>query len=584
MRFFEPQINRKVDRLFKGKAAMFNFRITTLGAIISALLALSVVAVIITSVITVRGIGELGETWRKFDNGPARKIGYLQELSATIGYGGMIHQFKNYVLRQDRPRIVKTQAKVRAATVALNAYRSVGVNPTEDKALYTIGEVIANYADSLAIAENMAAEGNSPRAVDKAIKISDGPALKAIATLSEEILKTRKASSKAVYAAVDSMSAFSTSVAIVLGIILSALVAFFVWFTSFRLGRPMQHMINAMDTLAGGDDSIDVPALGRTDEIGEMAQAVQVFKENAIQAKEMEGKHKEEAAQIEEEKRQMMHKMADDFETSVGGVVRGVSSAAMNMQSSAEAMATTAEKTTAQATTVASAAEEASTNVQTVASAAEELSSSINEISQQVSKSSEIAGRAVKDAKETDDKIQGLAEAAGKIGEVVEMITGIAEQTNLLALNATIEAARAGEAGKGFAVVASEVKNLANQTAKATEQISGQVTGIQGATKDAVVSIQHIGKTINEVDEIAATIAAAVEEQGAATQEIARNVEQAAAGTQEVSSNITGVTQASGESASAAQQIQSSSGALSQQSSTLKIEVDKFLDQVRLGN
>jgi methyl-accepting chemotaxis protein len=349
------------------------------------------------------------------------------------------------------------------------------------------------------------------------------------------------------------------------------------------ISGPIASMTNSMGILAGGDLEAEIPEQGRTDEIGEMASAVQVFKDNAIRAKQMEAEQEEQERRAAEEKKAMMNKMADGFEASVGGIVQSVSSAATELKSSSESMATTAEQTTTQATTVASASEQASSNVQTVASAAEELSSSITEISRQVTQSSEIAGRAVKNAKETDDKIQGLAEAAGKIGEVVEMITGIAEQTNLLALNATIEAARAGEAGKGFAVVASEVKNLANQTAKATEQISGQVNGIQDATKDAVTSIQHIGKTIREVDEIASAIAAAVEEQGAATQEIARNVEQAAVGTQEVSSNIAGVTQAAGESTSAAQQIQSASGELSQQSEMLRAEVDKFMNEVRVS-
>ena len=355
--------------------------------------------------------------------------------------------------------------------------------------------------------------------------------------------------------------------------------------TAFAMGltKPISRMVGAMGDLAEGNLEVDIPARDRTDEIGSMAAAVQVFKDNAIRTKQLEAEAEAQKAKAEQEKKEMMHAMANEFEASVGGVVETVSSASTELQSSAEAMASTAEEAQSQATTVAAASEQASTNVQTVASAAEELSSSIGEISRQVAQSSQIASKAVGQAHETHDTVQGLVEASHKIGEVVSLITDIAEQTNLLALNATIEAARAGEAGKGFAVVASEVKNLANQTAKATEEISAQIGGIQSATQESADAIEAIAKVIGEIDEIASAIAAAVEEQGAATSEIARNVEQAAQGTQEVSSNITGVTEAASETGQAAGQILSASQELSQQSELLKSEVGKFLSQIRSG-
>ena len=352
-------------------------------------------------------------------------------------------------------------------------------------------------------------------------------------------------------------------------------------FTIRSIVKPINEMTAAMQRLAEGELEVDVPAQGRADEIGKMAETVQVFKDNAIEKVRLEKEQVEAEKRAETEKRAAMNKLADDFEAAVGGVVNQVSSASTEMQSSSEAMAATAEETSTQSATVAAASEQASANVQTVASAAEELSSSISEISRQVGQSSEIASNAVRQAEQTNEKVQGLAEAANKIGEVVALITDIADQTNLLALNATIEAARAGDAGKGFAVVASEVKNLANQTAKATDEIGTQISGIQTSTQEAVTAIEEIGKTISEVDEIATTIASAVEEQGAATQEIARNVEQAAAGTQEVSSNIGGVNQAASDTGAAATQIQSAAGELSQQSELLRTEVDKFLVNVR---
>ncbi len=346
------------------------------------------------------------------------------------------------------------------------------------------------------------------------------------------------------------------------------------------IGRPVVAMTSAMGDLAEGNHAVEIPATGRGDEIGHMAKAVLVFKENMIKAKELAAKEAEDQRRRELRTRRM-DELTGSFDADVTLVLKTVSSAATEMQATAASMTTTAEETSRQSTVVASASEEASTNVQTVASAAEELSASIAEITRQVSQSAEIAGKAVEDAEQTNTQIQGLAEAAQKIGEVVQLITDIASQTNLLALNATIEAARAGEAGKGFAVVASEVKNLANETAKATDEITGQITGIQAATREAVTAIQSISKTIAQINEIASGIASAVEQQGAATQEIARNVQQAAAGTSEVSSNITGVSEAAGATGAAAEQVQTAAGELSQQSEILREKVETFLAEIK---
>ena len=368
-------------------------------------------------------------------------------------------------------------------------------------------------------------------------------------------------------------------VASAVGVLIGLGLALFIVLSGIT--RPLGRMTSAMTEVAGGNLEVKVPSLGQKDEIGRLATALEKFKEAGIENRRLQAEQKEAEKRAEVEKKKDLSQMADSFEASVKGVVQGVSSAAGQMQSSAQSMSATAEETQRQATAVAAASEQASTNVQTVASAAEELSSSIAEISRQVAESTKIAGKAVEDAGRTNDKVQALAEAAQKIGDVVKLINDIAGQTNLLALNATIEAARAGEAGKGFAVVASEVKSLANQTAKATDEIAGQINAIQGATGEAVIAIKEIGETIGRVSEIATTIASAVEEQGAATQEIARNVQQASKGTAEVSSNISGVTQAATDTGRVSNEVLKASGDLSKQSVRLRDEVDKFLSTIR---
>ena len=363
-------------------------------------------------------------------------------------------------------------------------------------------------------------------------------------------------------------------IAIALGIALA-------WLITRSITNPVRGMTASMQRLAEGDTSVEVPGRNRGDEIGSMAATVEVFKQNRIEADRLKGEQEEMKRQAEIEKKQTLAKLADGFEASVGGVVKAVGSAAGQLETSAQQMSATAEETTKQAGAVAAASEQATANVQTVAAAAEELSSSIEEIGRQVGQSSKIAANAVSEAARANQMVQGLVSASQKIGDVVALITDIADQTNLLALNATIEAARAGDAGKGFAVVAAEVKNLATQTAKATEDIGTQITSVQGATKDAVLAIEGIGKTIAEISEIAAAIAAAVEEQSAATQEIARNVDQAAHGTKDVSTNITGVNQAANDTGVSAGQVLHSARDLSTQSGSLNDLVRKFLIEVK---
>ncbi|MGL5164646.1 MAG: methyl-accepting chemotaxis protein [Afipia sp.] len=347
------------------------------------------------------------------------------------------------------------------------------------------------------------------------------------------------------------------------------------------MAQPILSLERAMRQLTSGKHDIAVPGAKRGDEIGSMARAVEVFKDSLAETGRLRAAQEEQRVASEKERRSTVLALAARFETGVGSVVNAVSAASTELRSTAETMARTAEEATQQTTTVADASEEASANAQAVAAAIEELNASINEIAQQVNESAQVAGHAAQQANETNAEVQGLALAAQKIGDVVKLISEIAAQTNLLALNATIEAARAGDAGRGFAVVASEVKALASQTSKATDEISAQVGAIQSATRTSVDAIDGITRTIGKVNEIASTIASAVEEQGAATREIAHNVSQAAKGTGEVSANIVGVRDAARETGVAADQVVASAAELSQNGETLKAQVDAFLREVR---
>ena len=342
----------------------------------------------------------------------------------------------------------------------------------------------------------------------------------------------------------------------------------------------IKSIVAPMQALGNGDLTAQVPHQGEKTEIGAMAEALQVFKQALIAKKAAdEAAARDADAKIERGRR--VDDITRDFESLIGEIVATVSSASTQLEASAGTLTTTAERAQQLTTTVAAASEEASTNVRSVASATEEMASSINEIGRQVQDSARMAGEAVDQARKTNDRVSELSKAAARIGDVVELINTIAGQTNLLALNATIEAARAGEAGRGFAVVASEVKALAEQTAKATGEIGQQISGIQAATQDSVNAIKEISGTIEKLCEISSTIASAVEEQGAATQEISRNVQQAAHGTQQVSSHITDVQRGASETGSASSQVLAAAQSLSGDSNRLKLEVGKFLNSVR---
>jgi methyl-accepting chemotaxis protein len=347
-----------------------------------------------------------------------------------------------------------------------------------------------------------------------------------------------------------------------------------------RICKPIVELTATMSRLASGEVSDEISGSDRGDEIGAMAAAVRVFKDNMIKADRLAAE-KEAESNVKMRRASALDDLTRAFEAKVGELVGGLSSASAVMEDTAQSMSLTAAATNRQAGIVAAASEQTSANVQTVASATEELTSSISEIGRQAAQSTAIAARAVENAHRTGDTARSLAEGAQKIGDVVTLIQNIAAQTNLLALNATIEAARAGDAGRGFAVVASEVKSLAGQTAKATTEISEQIAAIQTASDETVTAIRNVVDVIAEIDQIGVAIASAIEQQGSATKEISRNVQQAARGTQEVTSNISGVQRAADDTGTAANQVLGAAEQLSSQSRDLAGQVNRFLSEVR---
>jgi methyl-accepting chemotaxis protein len=355
------------------------------------------------------------------------------------------------------------------------------------------------------------------------------------------------------------------------------------WFLATNISRPLRRLTAVTERLAQNDFSVTVGESARSDDIGILGRSIEMLRDRASEAADLRASQEKLQQEAEMGKRQVMIELADNLEANIKGVVQSVASASAEMHGTADSLASLAEEATKKMTIVATASEEANGNVQTVAAAAEELSASIQEIGRQLNNATVISGKAVDQAARTNKIIGGLTNSADLIGGVVKLIHDIASQTNLLALNATIEAARAGDAGKGFAVVAGEVKLLANQTARATEEISQHIAGVQNATGEAVVAIEAITNTIGEINQISSAIAAAVEEQGAATQEIGRNIEQAAAGTQKVSVNISGVAETASETGVEANHVLQASAELSRQSENLGAEVDRFIARIRKG-
>lgn len=483
--------------------------------------------------------------------------------------------------RQERFMEEKARFEERMNTLRATAGEQRSAKLDEAQRLYDIyiAEVEASFAVAREVAGSISLSGNQQRLIDTvqdSRKHADAlqQAVRAYSELVDQQGQDITAAATKGAALAETLMIVVAVAGVVGGIAFGYLLA------TIGIAKPLGRSIDSLNRLSQGDLTIEITGKERRDEIGDIAGALQVFKDTATAAEEMRTQQAVEQ-KAKEQRQIVIDGLIRTFDDTMTGELSTLTSASTELQATAQSMSSTAEETSRQATAVAAASEQASANVQTVAAAADELAASVAEISRQVEQSTQVASQAVADAERTDAAVRLLAETAQRIGAVVGLINDIASQTNLLALNATIEAARAGEAGKGFAVVASEVKNLATQTAKATEDISAQIGGMQTSTEEAVSAIKGITSIIGQINEITTAIASAVQEQGAATQEIARNVQQAAQGTQDVSSNIGGVTQAAGETGAASTQVLGTASTLSRQSETLRSSVSEFLQGVR---
>jgi methyl-accepting chemotaxis protein len=525
---------------------------------------------------------QIGDRWASDERAIAaeKQLAAVEGLHAAKDLGNMRLEMREMRLAMAPSEIDRALERLRAAATAASGHIEAALRLSGDAADKDTFETLDKLAkEYVGVSADLAAAAKDYG--DTVSKVASAAELgKQMNSLVEKATEALTAAADAGNAQASAEREHIGQIDLGIGLFVIVVLGGVAVFGALAISRPIRRIGEVLRELAHGNKNVEVPYTARADEVGDNARAAQAFKEKLIRIEQLELAEKETTRAMAEQRRADIHEVASAFEATVASVVRSVSSSSTELEAAAEALGAMAGATRDLSGKVLSASTHAADNVQSVSVATGQLIASVGEISRQVQESTRIAREAVMQAEITDSRIAELTRAAGRIGDVVKLITAIAEQTNLLALNATIEAARAGAAGKGFAVVAQEVKALAAQTAKATNEIGLQIAGVQAATKDSVGSIKEIGGTISRIAEIAAAITAAVELQAMTTREIADNVQAATGSAAHVAADLAEVNDSAGGITSASAQILASAKSLSQDGNRLSAEMEKLLTAV----